>query len=179
MGLTAPAHPETRKTEEYARKAEFICNFTKFVRWPGGKKSTLPLRICILGRNDFESVLGRMGPQTVRGRPIQFTACGDAAQCIGRIKEDAQHCHVLFISHSTHKEFAQIFSALKTLPILTIGDAPGFAALGGIINLIQIGDQLRFEINTAAAARCGLTISSQLLKLARLVTPTSAGNANP
>ncbi len=120
-----------------------------------------------------------MDPQSVRGRPIQFTACGDAAQCIDRIKKDAEHCHVLFISDSAQKEFAQILSVLKTLPILTIGDAPGFAELGGIINLIQIGDQLRFEINTAAAARCGLTISSQLLKLARLVNPTAPGDATP
>ena len=45
----------------------------------------------------------------------------------------------------------------------------GFADGGGIINFIEENNKVRFEINAEAARRTGLNISSELLKLARLV----------
>ena len=54
--------------------------------------------------------------------------------------------------------------------LLTVSDIKGFAAAGGVIELFAEDGKMRFEINTRAAQRAGLRISSQLLKLAR-VTP--------
>lgn len=155
--------------DEYALKAEFICNFAKFVRWPTENNALTPLTVCILGENVFRSVSDSMTSKTVRGRPIRFASFSDAAQCVRQIKQKPERCPVLFISHSEKKRLARILKGLDSLPVLTIADTPGFAAQGGIINLIRIGNQLRFEINTETATRSGLKISSQLLKLARLV----------
>ena len=38
-----------------------------------------------------------------------------------------------------------------------------------MINLINVGNKIRFQINPAAADRVGLKISSQLLRLADIV----------
>lgn len=56
-----------------------------------------------------------------------------------------------------------------TLPhagVLTVSDAPGFAAAGGIIELFAEGNKVRFTINMEAASAAGLAISSRLAQLA-------------
>jgi hypothetical protein len=52
--------------------------------------------------------------------------------------------------------------------VLTVSDMNGFCGGGGIIALFMEEKQIRFEINTDAAQRNGLRLSSQLLKLARI-----------
>jgi hypothetical protein len=58
---------------------------------------------------------------------------------------------------------------LRSERVLTVGETQGFADGGGIINFIEENNKIRFEINAEAARRTGLNISSELLKLARLV----------
>ncbi len=55
-------------------------------------------------------------------------------------------------------------------PLLTISDIEGFAGGGGIIGLFLAERRVRFAINVGAARIAGLRISSQLLKLGRLVS---------
>jgi hypothetical protein len=52
------------------------------------------------------------------------------------------------------------------LPILTVGETPRFLENGGIISLHVVDRKVRFEIDARAAARAGLTLSSQLMRLA-------------
>jgi len=60
---------------------------------------------------------------------------------------------------------------LKGVPVLTIGETPGFARNGGIINLILEDNKVRFEVNVQAAKDAELNISSRLLALARIIQP--------
>jgi len=50
---------------------------------------------------------------------------------------------------------------------LTVGETPDFLAQGGIINFILEGGKVRFQIDSKAAERADLRISSHLLRLAR------------
>ena len=52
---------------------------------------------------------------------------------------------------------------------MTIGDSADFAGAGGMIGLINMDRKVRFQINVGAVHRSGLSISSQLLKIAILV----------
>jgi len=52
---------------------------------------------------------------------------------------------------------------------LTVGEVPGFAEQGGIINFVRKEDHLSFEINIGAAGQNGLKISSKLLALGKIV----------
>ena len=58
---------------------------------------------------------------------------------------------------------------MKGAPVLTVGDGDGFARGGGMIGLFVEDGRMRFAINPNAAQRAGLRLSSQLLKLARIV----------
>ena len=68
---------------------------------------------------------------------------------------------------------------LKGVPVLTIGETPGFARNGGIINLILEDNKVRFEVNVAAAKEADLNISSRLLALARIVQSSASDSRRP
>jgi hypothetical protein len=76
------------------------------------------------------------------------------------------------VSDSEKEHLTQVINTVKDAPILTVGELPGFAPHGGIIGFVMEEGRVRFEINPKAAKRAGLTLSSKLLSLAKVVTET-------
>jgi hypothetical protein len=70
------------------------------------------------------------------------------------------------MSSSEDRELARDLEALHGAPILTVSDIPDFVSRGGMIQFVLIDNRVRFEINVSNAERAGLTVSSQLLKVA-------------
>lgn len=145
---------------EYPVKAAFVFNFLKYVEWPsnGGCKAPGSLKLGILGHHLFDDSFVKF-----KGKPI--------ANCFLEVSEisgnqSPDQFHAVFISNSEKTGLQAILAGLKSLPVLTIGDSPGFMQAGVMINLVQREDKLGFEINMKAAKAAGLKISSQLLKLA-------------
>lgn len=162
----APAAPEI--AEENAVKAAFIYNFAKFSDWPDEHWNRAPrLRICVTGNGTdlTQAVAALDAKPPVRGKGVDV-------RILARAEEGAQ-CHILVI---TGRASAQpVLQALGTAPVLTVGEADGFAAAGGVIGLYMEGDKVRFEANPDAAQRAGLKLSSQILRLARLVRDGKGG----
>ena len=60
--------------------------------------------------------------------------------------------------------------ALDDAPVLTVSDLKGFAEQGGMIGFrITQDGRVAFDINLPRVEKTGLRMSSQLLKLARIV----------
>ena len=78
-------------------------------------------------------------------------------------------CDVLFISASEMGRATVVMGSLQALSILTVSDDPGFAHSNGIIEFVVESGRVQFAINTDAADRAGLRLSSRLLGLARIV----------
>jgi hypothetical protein len=78
-------------------------------------------------------------------------------------------CNAIIVSGQNLSQALAEIGPLKTRPALTIGDSAGFASAGGMIGLVNVDRQVRFQINVGAVHRSGLSISSQLLKIAILV----------
>jgi hypothetical protein len=54
---------------------------------------------------------------------------------------------------------------------------PKFSQQGGMIQFVMEANKVRFEVNLSSAERAGLTLSSELLKVATSVTRnTQIGN---
>jgi len=124
--------------------------------------SSMPVTLGILGKDPFGAVLEEtLANQKIEGRSISILHITDYQQ----IKK----CQILFISQSETRRWPRIFEHLKTVPILTIGEAEGFAQKGGIINFFSEENKIRFEINHAAAKARRLQFSSKLLRLAKIV----------
>ncbi|MGH9351569.1 MAG: YfiR family protein [Terriglobia bacterium] len=83
--------------------------------------------------------------------------------------EQSANCRVLFISSSEDSALNDVLSTLGRSSVLTVSDMPQFIERGGMVGFILQNNRVRFEINLAAAKSAGLTLSSQLLKLAASV----------
>jgi hypothetical protein len=151
---------------EYQVKAAFLFNFAKFAEWPADAffKSDAPLQICILGQDPFGHDLEQLiAEKTVSGHRIEVDHPEGAVQ--------ARACEILFISSTGKPQIQQILDSLKGANVLTVGDTPGFAQMGGVINFVLDDNRVRFEINLKAASTAHLKISSRLLTVAKLVLP--------
>ncbi len=78
-------------------------------------------------------------------------------------------CHILFVCAAEPKRFQSIAGSLMGLAMLTVGESPGFATDGGVVNFKLEGGKVRFEINMDAAEQAQLHISSKLLSLAEVI----------
>jgi hypothetical protein len=148
---------------EYEVKAAFLYNFARFVEWPldaPGVDGTFV--ITVLGRDPFGSVLD----DTLRGKAIEGKRV-----VVRRVlrTEDMGRSHIVFISDSEKERLPAILKSLDAAPVLTVGEMSQFAERGGVICFKVDQERIRLEINVAAAQRSRLRISSQLLKLARIV----------
>jgi len=58
--------------------------------------------------------------------------------------KDLRDCNILFVSSSEKEHIESVIDAMKGLPILTIGDAPGFAS--AVASLISCWRTIRFVL---------------------------------
>lgn len=152
------------QTKEYQVKAAFLFNFAQFVEWPDTTftNADAPFCIGILGDDPFGKALDQtIQDETINGHKIAIQRSKHLA--------DLMHCQMIFVSKSEKSYLADIFTALDSHPVLTVGELPNFARSGGGINFIQEGSKVRFELNPGAVQRDGLKFSSQLLSLGRIV----------
>jgi hypothetical protein len=153
-----------QSANEYQVKAAFLYNFAKFVEWPpqSFKGPDDPLVVCVVGHNPFGRMLeDTVNGKTLEGRPFAVSNVPDIQQADG--------CHILFVSSSERKHLQSILKSIKAPGVLTVGETEGFVTNGGVINFKLEGGRVRFEINLEAAATEGLQIRSSLLSLAVIV----------
>jgi hypothetical protein len=150
--------------DEYRVKAAFVYNFARFVDWPQSAFRTPqePIAICILGQNPFGSSL----EEAVGGKALGSRTF--VIRQIDKLSADS-NCHILFVASSECKRFRGMLGKLQPSGVLTVGEAPGFAIEGGVINFKVESGKIRFEVNVDAAQREQLQISSKLLSLAQIV----------
>jgi hypothetical protein len=163
------ASAQTAGFSEYDIKAAFLYNFGKFVDWPSNSfgSSDAPLVIGIYGDSPFHNNLD----DVVRGRMID----GHRVIAESVSFNTMDKCQVLFICPSEQKNLSAILRKLDGSGVLTVTQNIDPFKSGVMINFTVINDQIRFEINDAAARRVGLKISSKLLMLA---ARTSVGRGN-
>jgi hypothetical protein len=145
---------------EYEVKAAYLSHFGGFVEWPARASApTDPFYICVLGQDPFGPLLeAALKDETVGGAPM-------AARRLSGV-EEAAGCRILFVSASKEPQLSATLAALGKSNILTVSDISDFTRRGGMIQFVLEGNRVRFEINLAAAQRAGLTLSSELLKVA-------------
>jgi hypothetical protein len=83
------------------------------------------------------------------------------------------NCRVLYISSSEDSRLKEVLGALDKAGVLTVSDIPQFLQRGGMIQFVMVGNKIRFEVNLTSAQDAGLTLSSELLKVAAAVRKTS------
>lgn len=144
-------------------KASFVFNFIKFIDWPDKAFATPdpPVNLCIWGNAPVAEAIGALGAKKAKNRDIDVQRLQNS--------KNIERCHVLFVAGASPTRLKALLGASHGKNILTISDVQDFAQRGGVIGLFLSGGKMRFAINRGAAEQSGLRISSQLLKLGKIV----------
>lgn len=154
----APSAVASEDAAEYEIKAAYLYNFAQFVHWSETRRE---FPVCVLGDDPFGPAL-----EVLRGEPV-----GEGMRVVLRYAERAEQidgCRVVFVGRSRQGVLRESLRSIGR-GVLTVADWPGFAAGGGVVELYREGDRVRFAVNIDAAGRSGLSISAELLDLARIV----------
>jgi hypothetical protein len=154
---------------EYQVKAAYLYNFGKFVDWSATSVAAKndAFQICVIGQDPFGPALeAALVKQSIDGKGVM-------ARRIAK-PQDALGCRILFISSSEDRQLKGIFTVLDGAGVLTVSDIPQFSQRGGMIEFTLEGNKVRFEVNLASAEAAGLTLSSELLKVAVAVRRNSS-----
>ena len=146
---------------EYEVKAAYIYNFARFIEWPAAAFTgpSDPIRLCIFGKDPFGDIVDR----TLRGKTV-----AQHPFVVIRIDEieKTRDCHIVFVSRVESARLDAVLEAVHDRPVMTIVDEEGAVQRGAILNFALRDGRVRFAVNTDSAQRSGLSLSSQLIKLA-------------
>jgi hypothetical protein len=152
---------------EYEVKAAYLYNFGKFVEWPAKVNAASEFfSICVLGEDPFGATFdATIAGESINGKKV-------VVKRIAR-PQDAVSCRILFISSSEEGRLQEILATLDNTSVLTVSDLSQFIRRGGMIRFVMEANRVRFEVNLTTAEHAGLTLSSQLLKVAVSVRRSS------
>jgi hypothetical protein len=158
-GLASPVVAQ-RSASEYELKAAFLYNFARFVEWDASMLGSTPFVLGVVADDTvLRTIENSLAGKTVHDHPL----------VVRRLKPgDAADCHALFVVGQDHA-VATILQPFASRPVLTVGEGGDFVREGGMIAFVFEESKLRFDVNSDAAERAGIKLSSQLLKVARRV----------
>ena len=165
LGTPVFADPasDSAKTLEYRIKAAFLYNFARFVEWPQEDAwNERKLVIGVLGKDPFGPILDETvrGKKT-RGRPLEIKRLSHA--------DDMASCDLVFVSSSERWRIETLLTALHGAQVLTVSETPNFLDKGGMINFVIENKRVRIDLNLSTTRAAGLSVSSQLILVAREV----------
>ncbi len=148
---------------EAGLKAKLTYNLARFAQWPASSfaSPTDPLVICVAHASDaVAAAFSALEGQLVAGRPVNVVLLPDGA---------IRRCQVLFVQDQGARGGPSWPAFAAGATALTIGDSEGFASRGGMVELVNVNDTLRFDVNLRTLRNAQIGLSSQVLKLARQV----------
>jgi hypothetical protein len=147
---------------EYELKAGVLYHIIEYVEWPKEALSNqVPVvQIGLIGEIPFAEALEVLDGKIVQGRKIVVKRISSPEETAG--------CQVLFIGASEKTRLLKIVDDVKNRPILTVSEVEGFAERGGMVNLLAGPNRIIMEINREATGQARLSVSSQLLRLAKV-----------
>ncbi len=131
------------------------------MQWPAEVAARDALTICVVGEDPFGDAWKLLDGRRVRGKPLVVRRTPEPA---GLAK-----CHILFAGAAEADDALQQLRGVKGEPVLTVGQSPGFAERGGMVNFTVAAGKVRVEVNPEVTGAAKLKMSARLLKLATLV----------
>jgi hypothetical protein len=160
-GLEVRAQDAIDPRLEYNVKAVSLYAFGRYVSWPESAfpNKDSPFVIGTYGGNPFGDALERIAQKkTLNGRKI-------VVRQIER-PEDCADCHILFVPRGVSSDAeAKLFQQATGKPVLLVGESPGFATRGGVINFYHSGSNVKFELNPDKSVENKLSLNAKLLTL--------------
>tara|TARA_S200002703_G_scaffold155126_1_gene158877 strand:+ start:754 stop:1308 length:555 start_codon:yes stop_codon:yes gene_type:complete len=144
--------------------AGFLYNFAQFATWSRLPSTTDPIDFCIEQGTVTSAVFDDWDNLYIRKRPLWVHEIKSPPT----LKELAG-CDLAFVSSSLASQ-EELLTLTNQSQILLVSDSPGFAASGGHVELFLSGGKFRFRVNLDSLGHSGVKLSSQVLRLAEIVS---------
>lgn len=169
LGARPATGPEAQDAN--AVMSAFVYHFaSRHVKWPESahRDKTSPFVIGVLGKDAITAAL----TEVCRGRksgdhPIEVREIAGVAA--------AKDCHILFVPGGRESDLSAIRETVKDRPVLLVGATEDAVRKGAHIGFFLEKSKLRFAADPEGPRKAGLEVSSELLKLARVVEKKSGG----
>lgn len=133
----------------------YIHYFARNVSWPDAvfDASGAPFLVCMVGGDmlgvavSADLLKERIRKQRIRIRRVELD---DLSQL--------QSCQIVLIDKRAASSIKEIIKPLDNLPVLTVSDAEGFAAQGGMIGFVGRGKQVAMQLNRTVIERAQLEL---------------------
>lgn len=162
---------EETLSREHQVKAAFLVNFASFFEVDAAPVPEDAFTMCVYPETPVGSALEKL---LFLKYPKRVLRISRPAQ-----EEQLRQCSMVYLSTAAHGRIEEILAALRSRPILTVSDIPGFVDKSGMIELLLEDGKVRFRINRDSAQASHIRISSNLLKLATQVLSTASMENRP
>lgn len=150
--------------DERALKSAFVFNFAaRHIKWPESafQDKTSPFVIGVLGNDPIVGAIA----ETCKDR-----RCGERAIEVRVVDAaGAARCQLLFVPAGREHDVPGLAAALWAKPVLIVADSEQAVRKGAHIGFFIENSRVRFAAHPPSARQAGLEVSSELLKLARVV----------
>jgi hypothetical protein len=165
----APLHAQedeaTAASREYRIKAAYLYQLGRYIQWPAKAfaGAEAPFVIGVPKEDPIAADLDQIAlVKKIENRPIQVRRFSPEG--------DVPACHILFLPASLAPEVqAVLIRKVSGKHVLLVGDANNFLEQGGAVRFVIEENNVRLHIARKAAQREGLSISSKLLQVARVL----------
>lgn len=165
FGQTDGSSSKTLNSAEsfYSLKVAYVYKFLQFIKIDSKEEPELDIfGLCVLGGSpNLFSAFRKLEGLQIRERKIEVIEFKNA--------ESAAKCQMVFVGHDFTGQLTSYLDQFNQFKIFSVGDWQNFAESGGLIELVEADQKLRFIINATAAKSLGFEISSKLLSLAEEV----------
>lgn len=160
--LPASAGAAADAVDEYALKAAFLYNFTRFVEWPDSAFDApdSPFRICVLGSDPFGTRLDALANRRVGQRPIMIER--------QRPPGDLRRCQIAYFGEDAPVETRGKAVDGAAPLTLTVASERFFAREGGMVSLVTGRGRVQLHVNLQVIQASPLKFSAKLLEVAEV-----------
>jgi hypothetical protein len=165
--LFCPPATAVGQLDENLMKAVAIEKISRFVQWPEEDKAIAASQgfiICVFGQHPVAERSGEFyAERRIKDKTVKIRHLSNV--------EDVADCHLIYLTESSRHDLRTVLATTGNKPILTVGDCPGYAEKGILVNFYITQQKLRFEINETGFHKAGLKVAPILLKVADIVNP--------
>jgi len=158
--ISNPVYSDKKDTSLQGIRALLSVSLAKFTSWPNAEFINSNITFCIVGDNIINTAFNGLNNKAINGKYIIISNRSQLRNLSG--------CHLLFITKIPSTTLQQILLEIKGKPILTISNSIAFLKAGGMVALVHKNGKMQLNINLSSVKNSGLTISSQILKLATI-----------
>ncbi|HVS19925.1 MAG TPA: YfiR family protein [Planctomycetota bacterium] len=170
----APARVTAESAQEgteYKVKAASLYHFINYTTWPKEvfEDERSPVVLLVLGEDPFGKALDELlKGKKAGGRSIRVLRA--------ETLEKLPRAHMVFLAQSHAKELPALLKAVAGTSALVVGDSEGQAEQGAHVSFFVDSKRVGFAVNVTAVKRSKLTISPEMLKLARIIEEKQNGD---